>query len=64
MQKWEIFEGPLEGRLSPVGRVGYRGFETQFSVGQPCVQVAAMVGGDISARSDVVCTFSNKTSHS
>ena len=63
VQGWAIYEGRTKGRLSHVGTVGYKGFETEFLVGQPCVQVAAVVDGEISARSEVVCSFSNETLH-
>ena len=60
---WVVFEGWNEDRLVHVGLVGYKGFETTFLVSEPCVQVAAVVDGEISARSDVVCDSSNKTLH-
>ena len=63
VQAWVVFEGRTEGGLSRVGTVGYKGFETQFWVGEPCVQVAAVVDGVISARSGVVCSFANDTLH-
>ena len=61
VEEWLVYEGWTEHRLSHVGQVRYKGFETQFTVGLPCVQVAAVVNGEISTRSSVVCTFSNKT---
>lgn len=63
VEGWVVFEGVDESRLRPVGRVGYRGFETEFAVGERCVQVAAVVDGGISTRSSVVCSFSNGTLH-
>ena len=63
VQEWVVYEGRTEGRLSHVGRVGYKGFETEFSVGQPCVQVAAVVDGEISSKSGVKCYPSNETLH-
>ena len=63
VQEWVVYEGQQpEGQLSQVGRVGFEGFETEFPVGQPCVQVAAVVNGEVSSRSGVACS-SNKTSH-
>ena len=63
VQGWVVFEGRTEGRLERVGVVGYRGFETEFLVGETCVQVAAVVEGEIVARSGVACEFSDKTLH-
>lgn len=63
VREWVVYEGLAEDRLSQVSRIGYEGFETQFTVGQPCVQVAAIVNGELSTRSSVVCSFSNKTIH-
>lgn len=59
VEEWMIYEGKVEGNLSYAGRIGYKGFETQFIVQHPCVQVAAKVNGEISARSSVVCTSSD-----
>ena len=64
VQEWVVYEGLTKDGLSQAGRVGYRGFETQFVVGQPCVQVAAIVSGKVSGRSGVVCTGYNDTGHS
>ena len=61
VEDWIVYEGGAEDELSRVGRVRYQGFETQFGVDQPCVQVAAVVGGQISSKSSVVCAFSNST---
>ena len=61
VQDWIVYEGGAEDKVSPVGRLGYEGFETQFGVDQSCVQVAAVVGGQIGSKSSVVCTFSNST---
>lgn len=63
VQAWVIFEGWVKDRLSQVDKVKNRGFETQFPVGQPCVQVAAIVNGEVSTRSDVVCSITNETRH-
>ena len=63
VEEWVVYEGRVEDRLSQVGSVGYKGFETRFVVGKPCVQVGAVLSGKISTKSGVVCTFSNKTSH-
>ena len=57
VEEWVVYEGRTRDTLSLVNRIGYKGFETQFTVGQPCVQVAAVVHGRISARSSVVCTI-------
>ena len=62
VEEWIVLEGLVEGGLSYVGRIGYRGFETGFTVGGPCVQVVAVVYGEASTRSAVVCSASNKTS--
>ena len=61
VEDWIVFEGGAEDKLSQVGRLRYAGFETQFGVNQPCVQVAAVVGGQISSKSSVVCAVSNST---
>ena len=61
--EWVVYEGRTKNRVAPVGRIGYKGFETQFTVGRPCVQVAAVVHGRVSARSSVVCRVSNKNRH-
>lgn len=63
VETWVVYEGRAADRLPHVRRIGYEGFETQFTVGQPCVQVAATVQGEVSARSSVVCHFANETSH-
>ena len=44
VEGWEVSEGPSAGELSPVGNVGYGGFETEFGVTGKCVQVAANAG--------------------
>ena len=62
VEAWIIHEGQVEDGLSYVGRIGYKGFETRFTVSQPCVQVVAVVCGQASTRSAVVCSASNKTS--
>lgn len=64
VDEWVIYEGKMEDNLSYAGRIGYKGFETQFIVQYPCVQVAAKVYGEISAKSSVVCTVVNQTRHS
>ena len=61
VQAWVVYEGRAEDRLSQVDKVGNKGFETQFLAGQPCVQVAAIVKGEVSTRSSVVCSFTNQT---
>ena len=61
VHEWVVYEGRVKSKLSEVGRVGNKGFETQFTVAQPCVQVAAMVDGIISTKSGIVCAFSNET---
>ena len=54
---WAVFEGPRRDQLDFVGEVGFRGFETMFTVeGEGCVQVAAVIGGREWRRSRVVCT--------
>ena len=55
VEEWIVYEGVDEDKLSQVGRIMYEGFETQFGVDQPCVQVAAVVRGQVSSRSSVVC---------
>lgn len=50
---WVVFEGPAQDRLSRVGRIRYRGFETEFVVNQSYVQVAAVVHGKIGKKSNV-----------
>ena len=59
--EWVVYEGPAKDRLSQVGRIEHKGFETQFSVGQPCLQVAPMVNGKLSSRSTIVCAVKNET---
>ena len=61
VEEWVVYEGWTENRLSQVSRIGYKGFETQFSFDQPCVQVAAIVRGRSLARSNVMCTRRNLT---
>ena len=63
VQAWVVFEGRTEGGLVRVGTVAYKGFETQFLIGEPCVRVAAVVDGVIAAGSDVVCLSPNATLH-
>ena len=52
---WAVYEGPTKNKLSFIGKVGYRGFETMFTVGGKCVQVRAVMGGTEGKRSGVVC---------
>lgn len=52
---WKIYEGPTRNSLSYVGQVGYRGFETKFTVGQACVQAVAWVSGQVAGKSNVAC---------
>ena len=54
---WAVYEGPTENQLSFVGEVGYRGFETMFTVNGECVQVAAVIDGKECARSNVACIW-------
>ena len=61
VEGWIIYEGGAEDKLSSIGRLRYAGFETQFGVNQPCVQVGAVVDGQISSKSSVVCSFPNST---
>ncbi len=63
VEGWVISEGGAKDRLSQVARIGYKSFETQFTVDQPCVQVGALVNGKVSRRSSVVCTSFNETRH-
>lgn len=63
VEEWVVYEGRVKDGLSQTGRVGNKGFETQFIVKYPCVQVAAKVNGKISAKSSVVCSSSNHTRH-
>ena len=58
VEAWAVSEGPALDRLSPVGYVGYMGFETAFTVAEACVQVAAVVGRLQVAKSNVVCVDS------
>ena len=52
---WEIYEGNAPSKLYPVGKIGYKGFETRFTVAKPCVQAVALYGGRTAAASKVVC---------
>lgn len=61
VEEWVIYEGWAKDRISQVTRIGYKGFETQFPVHQPCVQIGAVVNGNISSLSSVVCTSFNET---
>ena len=61
VEEWIVYEGLVEDKLSQVGRIRYGGFETHFGAHQPCVQVAAVVRGQVSSRSSVVCAFSNSS---
>lgn len=61
VEDWIVYEGGAEDKLSQVRRLRYEVFETQFGVDQPCVQVAAIVGGQVCSKSSVVCAFSNST---
>ena len=56
VQWWFVYEGESASRLSRVGSVRWKGFETEFLVGKPCVQVLAVEGGRISG-SGAVCDF-------
>ena len=56
VEEWVIYQGKQQDNLSYAGRVGYKGSETQFVVQYPCVQVAAKVNGETSARSSFVCS--------
>ena len=61
VSEWVVYGGRNQSGLASVGSVGYKGFETEFLVSEPCVQVGAVVDGEVSARSDVVCSFDNRT---
>ena len=54
---WVVFEGPSTDQLAQVGQVGYKGFETEFTVAESCVQVAAVIKSEIGMRSNVVCAY-------
>lgn len=56
VEAWVIYEGPDQGHLSKVGQVGFKGFETKFTVGEACVQVATVVYGSEYKRSNIACT--------
>lgn len=61
VSEWAVFEGPARDRLSEIGRVGYKGFETEFAVAGRYVQVAAVVHGKIARRSKVVGTYGRES---
>lgn len=61
VQAWVVYGGWVKDRLSQVDKVENKGFETQFAVNQPCVQVAAIVNGKLSTMSDVVCNSTDET---
>lgn len=54
VEAWVVYEGTSATRLEEVGRIGFKGFETEFRVGKEFVQVAAVVRGKIIRKSDVV----------
>ena len=52
---WAVYQGPTRNQLEFVGEVGFRGFETRFTLdGEGFVQVAAVIGGREGRRSRVV----------
>ena len=52
---WNIYEGDSKAELYFVGQIGYRGFETKFSVGKPCVQAVALHKDKTAGLSNVFC---------
>ncbi|KAK4691067.1 hypothetical protein P7C71_g5856, partial [Lecanoromycetidae sp. Uapishka_2] len=56
VEAWVVYEGPDQSHLSRAGRVGFKGFETDFVVGEACVQVIAVVDGKECKRSNIACT--------
>ena len=54
VEAWVVYEGANATSLEEVGRIGFRGFETEFGVGGQFVQVAAVVRATIIRKSDVV----------
>lgn len=54
VEAWVVYEGASATHLEEVGRIGFRGFETEFGVGKEFVQVAAVVRGEIVRKSEVV----------
>ena len=54
---WAVYEGPTKEELKFVGEVGFRGFETMFTVGGEgvCVQVKAVMRKREGRGSAVVC---------
>ena len=54
VEAWVVYEGASVERLEEVGKVRFRGFETEFGVVEEFVQVAAVVEGKIVRKSEVV----------
>lgn len=52
---WEIWAGPSKKKLSKVGRVKYRGFETKFGVPGTCALAVALEGRKAVRKSNVAC---------
>lgn len=58
VEGWAVSVGGSPSGVVGVGEVRYQGFETGFVVGGRCVQVSAVVAGEVQqrgGRSDVVC---------
>lgn len=56
LQAWVIFERPDQRHLSKVGKAGFMGLETEFTVGEARVQVAAVIDGKECKRLNIACT--------
>ncbi|KAL8837778.1 MAG: hypothetical protein Q9170_002396 [Blastenia crenularia] len=52
---WEIREKSGQGHLHKVGKIGYRGFETNFGVKGNCAQAVALAGKRVLGESNVAC---------
>ena len=52
---WAVYDGPMRDQLEFVGKVGFKGFETMFTVAGECVQVAAVIDVKERARSNIAC---------
>lgn len=56
VKAYKVFAGPSTRRLKFVGKVGKKGFGTEFTVGGACVQIAPVDRkGKVGRRSKVVC---------
>ena len=61
VEEWAIYEGWAHDKLSQVSRIGYQGFETEFTVDRRTVTPVA--NREFSIGSGGACTSPNRTRH-